>query len=119
MSIGALVKDDTVLPIEVSLTRTPAYEDARSGPAEALATFEMLTEVAPDDAAVTRDIVGRDGESGRRRRCIRRSARREDNSAWESRHRGSGRFRHGCRVQGAADRGVFALSVKQLDRSNS
>lgn len=49
MSIGALIKGDAVLPVEVSLTRTPAFEDAGvlAVGGDALATFELLTKAAP------------------------------------------------------------------------
>jgi hypothetical protein len=48
MRIGGLRPAGKVLLEEVSLTRTPAFEDARalSVGAEALATFELLTEAA-------------------------------------------------------------------------
>jgi hypothetical protein len=50
MSIGAHVTEDTVLPYEVSVTRNPAFEDALvlGVGADALATWEILTEAASD-----------------------------------------------------------------------
>jgi hypothetical protein len=53
MSIGALTAEGKVLPTEVSLTRTPGFEDAHvlAVGADALATWKLLTEAAPDDAA--------------------------------------------------------------------
>jgi hypothetical protein len=49
MSIGAFIEDDVVLPIEVSLTRTPAFEDARvfAVGVDAMATWELLTSGCP------------------------------------------------------------------------
>jgi hypothetical protein len=53
MSIGALTAEGKVLPTEVSLTSTPGFEDAHvlAVGADALATWKLLTEAAPDDAA--------------------------------------------------------------------
>jgi hypothetical protein len=61
MSIGALVKDGAVLPIKVSLTRTPAYEDALllGIGADALTTWEMLTDISPNlPAALASSVSG-------------------------------------------------------------
>jgi hypothetical protein len=46
LSLGALVAEDAGLPYEVSLTRSPAFEDAKIlGVGEqALSTWRMLTE---------------------------------------------------------------------------
>ncbi len=66
MSVGAYLTEDAVLPHEVSLTRRPAFEDARvlAVGADALSTWELLTEAAPDDAATFDGVLGQDGRPG-------------------------------------------------------
>jgi len=48
MSIGAYATEDTVVPVEISLTRNPAFADVRvlAVGADALAAFELLSEAA-------------------------------------------------------------------------
>ena len=50
MSIGTWVTEDAVVPYEVSLTRKPCYGDAvvLGLGADALATWELLTELSPN-----------------------------------------------------------------------
>jgi hypothetical protein len=45
-SVGAYLTEDAVLPYELSLTRRPAFEDARvlAVGVDALATWELVTE---------------------------------------------------------------------------
>jgi hypothetical protein len=66
MSVGAYLTEDAVLPYEVSLTRRPAFDDARvlAVGADALATWELLTE-APN-ASVIQGVPAAELDQGAR-----------------------------------------------------